>query len=186
MGRDLEAHTLRTGGDAADFLSTGWPCQLGHQRLPLAPRSASDFVERSRLTDFIGWVTITSMFDASNVEVMPVSVDRELLKGSTATLVLSVLSRAPMHGYQMVKELEQLSAGVLTFKEGTLYPILHGLERDGLIVAAWEAEGGRERKVYHLSEQGRGELRRRAQQWEQFRAAVDVVVRGGVFAYAGA
>lgn len=111
-------------------------------------------------------------------------VDRELLKGSTATLVLSVLSRSPMHGYQMVKELESLSRGVLTFKEGTLYPTLHTLEQEGFIAANWDSSGGRERKVYQLTEQGGGELRRRVAEWKEFRSAVDTVVTGGVFACA--
>lgn len=115
-----------------------------------------------------------------------IAVDRELLKGSTVTLVLSVLSRAPMHGYQMVKEMDRLSRGVLTLKEGTLYPILHALDRDGLIQAQWEAgSGGRERKVYQLTDEGRGELERRAREWEEFRTAVDAVVQGGVLSHAG-
>lgn len=126
----------------------------------------------------------TSKSDASKTEVMRLAIDRELQKGSTTTLVLSVLSGAPMHGYQMVKELERRSKGLLTFKEGTLYPVLHTLERDGLIVATWEADGGRERKVYQLTEQGRGELCRRATEWQEFRAAVDAVMGGGVVAYA--
>jgi len=112
------------------------------------------------------------------------SVDKELLKGSTATLVLSVLSRSPMHGYQMVKELESLSKGVLTFKEGTLYPALHTMEREGLVEARWETDGGRERKVYHLTEHGQDELRRRVAEWEKFRRAVDGVIAGGACAYA--
>jgi PadR family transcriptional regulator, regulatory protein PadR len=116
--------------------------------------------------------------------VILIPVDRELLKGSTATLVLSVLSRGPAHGYQMVKELERLSKGVLTFKEGTLYPILHNLEGDGLIAATWERGDGRERKVYCLTDSGRTELQRRVTQWEEFRTAVDHVVQGGVLACA--
>jgi DNA-binding PadR family transcriptional regulator len=107
------------------------------------------------------------------------SLDRELQKGSTAMLVLSLLSSSPMHGYQMVKEPESRSKGTLTFKEGTLYPILHTLEKEGLIVAQWESDGGRERKVYQLSDQGQGELRRRTAEWEAFRSAVDGVVQGG-------
>lgn len=112
------------------------------------------------------------------------AIDRELLKGSTPTLVLAALSRAPMHGYQMVKELEQRSSGVLTLKEGTLYPILHSLERDGLISAEWESSGGRERKVYHLTDAGRGELQRRVAEWETFRSTVDKVITGGEPAHA--
>lgn len=108
--------------------------------------------------------------------------DRDLLRGSTATLVLSVLSRGALHGYGLVKELESLSAGVLTFKEGTLYPILHTLEREGLVAAEWERDGGRERKVYDLTDGGRGELRRRAAEWGRFRTAVDAVLAKGVVA----
>ncbi|HEY3363517.1 MAG TPA: PadR family transcriptional regulator [Symbiobacteriaceae bacterium] len=119
------------------------------------------------------------------MQVIGVPVDRDLQKGSTATLALSLLSRSPMHGYQLVKELEAKSKGVLTFKEGTLYPVLHALEREELITAHWEADGGRERKVYHLAERGRDELRRRAAEWAEFRTAVDTVVQGGVFAYVG-
>lgn len=105
------------------------------------------------------------------------TINRELLKGSTATLVLSILSREAMHGYQMARELERISAGVLTFKEGTLYPILHTLEAEGLIAAEWQAERGRERKVYRLTDSGQGELRRRVAEWESFRGAVDQVIR---------
>lgn len=129
---------------------------------------------------------ITSNSDTSEMEVIPIAVDRELMKGSTVTLVLSVLSRAPSHGYQMVKEMERLSKGVLTLKEGTLYPILHALEADGLIQSQWESGGGgRERKVYRLTDKGRGELERRTREWETFRTAVDAVVQGGVLLHAG-
>lgn len=118
------------------------------------------------------------------MEVITIAVDRELLKGSTATLVLSVLSRNPAHGYLMVRELERLSKGVLTFKEGTLYPILHSLEQEGFITATWERTDGRERKVYSLTNFGGVELRRRIAQWQEFRTAVDDVVQGGVLAFA--
>jgi PadR family transcriptional regulator PadR len=127
---------------------------------------------------------LTSGSDASEREVIAMPVDRELMKGSTATLILSLLNRCPMHGYQIVKELEQLSKGVLTLKEGTLYPVLHTLERDGLVTAEWRVEGGRERKVYSLTEDGRAELRRRMAEWEAFRTAVDSVVQGGQLTYA--
>jgi PadR family transcriptional regulator PadR len=105
-------------------------------------------------------------------------IDRELLKGSTATLVLSLLSRAPMHGYQMARELERQSEGVLTFKDSTLYPILHNFEAAGMITAEWRVEGGRDRKVYSLTESGQDELRRRAAEWQSFRGAVDQVIKG--------
>lgn len=55
-------------------------------------------------------------------------VSKELLKGSTATLILSLLNEKPMYGYEMIKELESKSEGIFSFKEGTIYPILHTLE----------------------------------------------------------
>lgn len=118
------------------------------------------------------------------MEVIPIPVERDLMKGSTSTLVLSVLSQTPAHGYQMVKELERLSKGVLTFKEGTLYPILHGLEQDGFITATWERGDRRERKVYSLTESGRAELRLRVSQWQEIRTAIDDVIQGGVPSFA--
>lgn len=126
---------------------------------------------------------IASMIDASVDEV--ISMDREVLKTSTTTLILSVLGRGPKHGYQMVRDLERLSSGVLTLKEGTLYPLLHALERDGVVASHWELEGGRERKIYQLTDGGRAELRRRTADWVKFRSAVDSVLSGEVLAYAG-
>ena len=61
------------------------------------------------------------------------SVNKELVKGSTSMLVLGVLEEKEMYGYQIIKELEQRSETVLSLKEGTLYPILHVLEQDGFL-----------------------------------------------------
>lgn len=57
-------------------------------------------------------------------------VSKELLKGSTSTLILSLLNERPMYGYEMIKELEAKSEGIFSFKEGTIYPILHNLEAE--------------------------------------------------------
>lgn len=131
-----------------------------------------------------GRITLTSDSEASDQEVIEIPVERELMKGSTPTLVLSVLARTSAHGYQMAKELERLSKGVLTLKEGTLYPILHGLEQEGLITATWERGDGRERKVYSLTDSGKAELQLRVARWQEFRTAVDDVVQGGVPSFA--
>ena len=66
------------------------------------------------------------------------SVNKELVKGSTSMLVLGVLEEKEMYGYQIIKELEQRSETVFSLKEGTLYPILHVLEQDGFLEAYWE------------------------------------------------
>ena len=68
------------------------------------------------------------------------STERELLKGNTPTLVLAVLQAAPLHGYGIAREIERRSGNALKFKEGTLYPALHALEREGLITGAWSGE----------------------------------------------
>lgn len=68
---------------------------------------------------------------------------------------------------------------MLRFKEGTLYPILHTLEKEGLVSARWESDGARERKVYALTPAGQDEWERRAQEWALFKTAVESVVKGG-------
>ena len=75
-------------------------------------------------------------------------LNKELIKGSTITLILNELSKEPMYGYKMIKEIEGKSNGVFIFKEGTLYPILHDLEKKKLIESYWEVENGRRRKYY--------------------------------------
>ena len=61
------------------------------------------------------------------------NIQKELSKGSSSLLVLSVLGTGDMYGYQIIKEIEQRSEFVFSFKEGTLYPILHGFEQEGLV-----------------------------------------------------
>lgn len=107
------------------------------------------------------------------------SVDKELIKGSTSTLVLSVLGYRPMYGYQIIKELEQRSQGVFSFKEGTLYPVLHSLESAGMLTSYWvDSEEGRRRKYYQLTDQGRAHLQAKKQQWHSFSQAVEKVIGG--------
>lgn len=105
---------------------------------------------------------------------------RELLKGNTPTLVLAVLKDAPLHGYGIAREIERRSANALKFKEGTLYPALHALEREGLITGQWHKEGNaRERKVYTITPAGLGALDRRARTWTDFATAIHKVIEGG-------
>lgn len=106
--------------------------------------------------------------------------ERELLKGNTPTLVLAVLRDGPLHGYGIAREIERRSGDALKFKEGTLYPALHALEQQGLIAGEWQrSEGGRERRVYTLTETGHAALAERARTWERFAAAIHQVIAGG-------
>ena len=105
--------------------------------------------------------------------------ERELLKGNTPTLVLAVLREAPLHGYGIARAIERRSGSALRCREGTLYPALHALEREGLIAGAWEQEpAGRPRKVYSLTEAGAAALEERARAWERFATAVQRVLSG--------
>ena len=112
-------------------------------------------------------------------------VNKEMLKGSTVILVLSMLDRKPMYGYQMIKEIEKESSGVFSFKEGTLYPILHSLESENIIESYWWGkEGSRQRKYYRLTTKGKSELKEKQQEWVTFRTTVDKFLTGEAFAWA--
>lgn len=101
----------------------------------------------------------------------------ELVKGNAAVLILSCLAREPMHGYRIVKELDSMSEGYFNMREGTLYPHLHQLEKDGLIEGYWETvSGSRERKLYRITERGKSELARRREEWRKFEANVNRVL----------
>lgn len=105
------------------------------------------------------------------------SAPTELVKGNALALILSCLAREPMHGYRIVKELEQLSDGYFAMREGTLYPHLHQLEKDELIEGYWETvSGGRERKCYRITERGMSELARRRAEWQKFQDNVNRVL----------
>lgn len=105
------------------------------------------------------------------------SAPTELVKGNAAMLILSCLAREPMHGYRIVKELRDQSEGYFAMGEGTLYPHLHSLENDGMIEGYWETvAGGRERKLYRITECGTTELARRYKEWQKFQANVKLVL----------
>ena len=103
---------------------------------------------------------------------------RELLKGSTETLLLSLLTDEAMYGYQLVQEMDDRSRGYFRFKEGTLYPALHRMERDGLAEGRWEpSSSGQSRRYYHITRKGRARLESMLKEWRQFTAAVNLVAQ---------
>lgn len=94
---------------------------------------------------------------------------QNLSRSCNEVLILSTLSSGPHHGYQLALELEEKSRGAFRFKHGTLYPILHKLENDGLIRGDWlEEEGKRKRKSYRLTDAGRRRLTRQIVEWSEF------------------
>lgn len=95
----------------------------------------------------------------------------------TNLLVLSLLNSGDMYGYQMIIELERRSSGVFKMKEGTLYPILHGLENTGALRSYQkEAETGRMRKYYHITEAGKRQLDRETEAWTEYAEAIEGVL----------
>ena len=108
-------------------------------------------------------------------------VSKELLKGSTDLLVLSLLENKPMYGYQMIKELSQKSQNVFKLQEGTLYPILHTLEEKNYISSYWDETGSKKRKYYTISKEGKKHLKEKKQEWETYIYGINQVLGGVLF-----
>lgn len=103
----------------------------------------------------------------------------ELKKGSTELLILALLEARGRHGYEIGKLIEGRSGGRLTFRIGSLYPVLCRLEDRGLILGRWvEKPGERRRRYYRLTAQGRTMLRQQRSAWEDFTAAVNQILGG--------
>jgi DNA-binding PadR family transcriptional regulator len=96
-------------------------------------------------------------------------IKKELVGASTAVLILSVLKRGSSYGYDIVRQVNEEADGAFTWQEGTVYPVLHKLERQGLVRCRWqEAFTGRKRKYYILTPAGREALEADTRQWELF------------------
>jgi len=99
-----------------------------------------------------------------------------MMKGNIDTLLLSLTSQQPMYGYQIMRELDGRSQGYFRFKEGTLYPALHRLEKAGLVQGKWQVlSGGRHRRYYHMTEKGRRILVEKTAQWRDFFIAMNLI-----------
>ena len=104
-------------------------------------------------------------------------MDTELLKGTLSLLILSLLSRKPMYGYELAATVHRDTDGAFTWREGSLYPSLHKLEADGRILGKWEEkETGRKRRYYHLTKQGRAALKDKVQSWAELCSAVNRIL----------
>lgn len=103
-------------------------------------------------------------------------INKELIKGSTVTLILNTLKKEPMYGYGMIKAIEERSNGIFSFKEGTLYPILHDLEEKDLVESYWEQQEQRRRKYYRITEKGLKELDKKQTEWHIFSKAMNLAL----------
>jgi DNA-binding PadR family transcriptional regulator len=105
----------------------------------------------------------------------------ESLKGHLDLLVLAVLADGPLHGYAVIEALRQRSDAAFDLPEGTIYPVLHRLERAGLLSSSWQTGGGRRRRTYRLTDPGRGAYQVECAAWNEFAGAVTRVLRGPVW-----
>jgi PadR family transcriptional regulator PadR len=104
-------------------------------------------------------------------------IEREFLKGSISLLLLNLLSRGDLYGYEILQEASRRSANAFEFKEGTLYPALHQLEKKGFLRSEWRtAENGRERKYYSLTLKGKKAAREYEKQWQHLTGAIYAVL----------
>ena len=105
--------------------------------------------------------------------------DRNTAPGGTAMLVLALLRGGEMYGYQIIEELERRSEQVFRLKEGTLYPLLHGLEKEGFVKARdAAAPNGRQRRYYRITRAGLRSLEEREREWRTYAGAVHAVLAG--------
>jgi DNA-binding PadR family transcriptional regulator len=93
-------------------------------------------------------------------------LSRDLVAASSKPLVLSILAEGESYGYEIIQKVRELSGEEIEWTDGMMYPVLHRLEREGLIVSEWKnSETGRERKYYRLSSNGTKALAAERQQW---------------------
>jgi DNA-binding PadR family transcriptional regulator len=100
----------------------------------------------------------------------------ETLKGHLDGMLLASLEAGPRHGYAIIEALRAGSGGQFDLPTGTIYPALHRLERAGLVQATWAEAGGRRRRVYELTADGRRALDTERGTWREFSAAVTALL----------
>jgi len=101
-------------------------------------------------------------------------ISKDLNAASASAIVLGILQTGESYGYAIVQKVRELSGGEVEWTDGMLYPILHRLEADGLIVARWgESETGRKRKYYQLTLQARPVMEDDRRQWQTVHAILN-------------
>ena len=107
--------------------------------------------------------------------------ESQLLKGIAPVVVLEILSRGPMYGYELSTAVEQRSAEVLALGKGTLYPLLYNLEAKKLIKGKWETtDSGRKRRYYSITDKGQAELTRQKAQLVDLAKGLNIVFGGAL------
>ncbi len=109
--------------------------------------------------------------------------DKELMGASTSLLLLGLLNEEPSYGYELVQRLGSQSENLFEWQEGTVYPVLHRLKKEGLVRDQWQdadaAATGRRRKYYYITAKGRGALVEQVAKWNAVHALVGRVTKAG-------
>lgn len=103
-------------------------------------------------------------------------VSKELLKGHIDMLVLSLISKRDMYGYEIAKKVRTESSGAFELKEGTLYLALKRIEKQKLVTSYWgneQGSGGR-RKYYQITDKGKNEFEQKVSEWEFIKKNIDI------------
>jgi PadR family transcriptional regulator, regulatory protein PadR len=112
------------------------------------------------------------------------SRDAALLQGTLELLVLRIVALEPLHGYGIVRRIEQMSGEALQIRQGSLYPALYRMEQRGLLSAEWKTnESGKEAKYYRLTKAGRKALQDETEGWKRVRGAIDLILEGNLPEY---
>lgn len=98
---------------------------------------------------------------------------KDLVAASATPLVLAILAEGESYGYAIIRRVSELSNGHLQWTDGMLYPVLHRLERHGLVESRWRSsETGRRRKYYLLTKEGRAQLDAERRRWQMVDATL--------------
>jgi len=96
-------------------------------------------------------------------------------------LILRIVALEPLHGYGIVRRIEQMSGEALQIRQGSLYPALYRMEQRGLLTADWKTnESGKEAKFYRLTKAGRKALEEETEGWKRLRTAIDLILEGNL------
>jgi len=105
--------------------------------------------------------------------------ESQLLKGIAPVVVLEILSRGPMYGYELSEAIEQRSGDILTLGKGTLYPLLYNLEARKLVRGKWEmSESSRKRRYYSITSRGKGQLAKQKAQLKELHTGLNLIFSG--------
>jgi PadR family transcriptional regulator len=98
---------------------------------------------------------------------------KELVGASTDIVILGVLAEEPNYGYRIVRRINEVADGLFTWQEGTVYPVLHKLEKEKLVRTQWQtADSGRRRKYYYITAKGRKSLEEKTARWNEFHGLI--------------